>query len=183
VKEIKMEISQMMGFVMLLAVSTVGIIGASLFGHDGDVELSDGLSHGDSGPSLLSLRNLFLFGLGFGAAGAIATHLGMSLVMSCVFGGVSGLMTSLLGWLFYRTISKQQASTNTNTRSLIGSRATVSTRIPSGRMGQVVATDEHGSTVYLDARSSEGDHPFAEGDTVFITEASGNLVRVAKQLN
>jgi membrane protein implicated in regulation of membrane protease activity len=178
-----MEISQMMGFVMLLGISVLGILGASLFGHDGDVELSDGLSHGDSGPSLLSLRNLFLFGLGFGAAGAIATHLGMSLVFSCIVGAISGMVIAFVGWLFYRTISKQQASTNTDTRNLIGSRATVSTRIPAGRMGQVVATDEHGSTVYLDARSSEEDRSFTEGETVFIAEAAGNLVRVAKQLN
>lgn len=179
-----MELSQMMGFVMMLAVSTVGIIGASLFGHDGDVELNDGFSHGDNGPSLLSLRNLFLFGLGFGAAGAIATHLGLSLVLSCIVGASSGLLTALLGWLFYRTINKQQASTNTNTRNLVGSRATVTTRIPSGRIGQVVATDEHGSTIYLDARSSEVDRSFAEGDTVFIAAAAGNLVRVqATQLN
>jgi membrane protein implicated in regulation of membrane protease activity len=179
-----MEISQMMGFVMLLGTSVLGILGASLFGHDGDVELSDGLSHGDSGPSLLSLRNLFLFGLGFGAAGAIATHLGMSLVYSCIVGVANGLLTALLGWLFYRTISKQQASTNTDTRNLVGSRATVSIRIPAGRVGQVVTTDEHGGTIYLDARSSEADRPFAEGETVFIMEAAGSLVRVqATQLN
>lgn len=180
-----MEISQMMGFVMLLGISVLGILGASLFGHDGDVELmSDGLSHGDSGPSLLSLRNLFLFGLGFGAAGAIATHLGMSLVYSCIVGAVSGLVIAFVGWLFYRTISKQQASTNTDTRSLVGSRATVATRIPAGRVGQVVTTDEHGSTIYLDARSSEAARTFAEGETVFIAEAAGNLVRVqATQLN
>lgn len=175
-----MEISQMMGFVTLLAVSTMGIIGASLFGHDGDVELSDGFSHGDSGPSLFSLRNLFLFGLGFGAAGAISTHLGMSLVMSCVTGAGMGMVIALLGWLFYRTISRQQVSTNTNTGDLIGSRATVATRIPVGQMGQVVTTDRNGSTIYLTARSSEAGQSFAEGETVCIVEAAGNLVRVTK---
>lgn len=175
-----MEISQMMGFVMLLAVSAVGIIGASLLGHDGDVELSDGFSHGDSGPTLLSVRNLFLFGLGFGAAGAIATHLGMSLVMSCVAGAVTGVVIALLGWMFYRTISQQQVSTNTNTGDLVGSRATVSTRIPSGQVGQVVATDKNGATIYLTARSSVADQSFPEGEIVRIVEAAGNLVRVSK---
>ncbi len=178
-----MEISQMMGFVMLLGVSTLGIIGASLLGHDSDVELSDGFSHGDSGPSLLSLRNLFLFGLGFGAVGAIATHLGSSLVISCIAGAATGLVIALLGWLFYRTISRQQVSTNTNTGDLVGSRATVATRIPVGQMGQVVTTDKNGSTIYLSARSSEEGRSFVDGETVYIVEAAGSLVRVAKQSN
>lgn len=176
-----MEISQMVGFLMLLGVSALGIIGASFFGHDGDIELSDGFSHGDSGPSLLSVRNLFLFGLGFGSAGAIATHLGLSLVWSCVTGAVFGFVVALVGWWFYSTISRQQVSTNTNTRNLIGRQATVSTRIPVGQMGQVVTSDEHGSTVYLDARSSEEGASFAVGDPVNIVYAAGNQVRVAKQ--
>ena len=170
----------MMGFMMLLGISVLGIFGASLFGHDGDVELSDGLSHGDSGPSLLSIRNLFLFGLGFGAAGAIATHLGMSLVFSCIVGATTGLVIAFVGWLFYKTISKQQASTNTNTKNLVGNSASVSTRITAGRMGQIVTTDEHGSSIYLYARSSEEGQSFTEGETVIISEAEGNLVRVIK---
>jgi membrane protein implicated in regulation of membrane protease activity len=173
-------ISQMMGFVTLLAVSIAGIIGASLVGHDGDVELSDGLSHGDSGPSLLSLRNLFLFGLGFGAAGTISTHLGLSLMMSCVAGASLGVVIALLGWIFYRTLSRQQVSTNNNTVDLVGSWATVATRIPAGQMGQVVTTDKSGGTVYLTARSSEAGQSFAEGETVRIVEAAGSLVRVTK---
>jgi membrane protein implicated in regulation of membrane protease activity len=176
----ELQLSQMAGFMLLLGISVVGLIGASLFGHDGDIGDTDGLSHGESGPSLLSLRNLFLFGLGFGSAGAIATHLGASIVLSCVAGAVTGLVVAFVGWLFYRTISKQQATTNTNTVSLVGSRAVVSTHIPVGRMGQVVTNDQHGSTMYLDARASDANSSFAEGETVSIVFAAGNSVRVSK---
>lgn len=175
-----MAISQMMGFMLVLGTSVFVLVIMSFFGHD-DIEVSHGLTDGDHGPSLLSVRNLFLFAAGFGAAGGIATHLGYAVVPACLWGGLSGVVTALLGWLFYRTISNQQSSTNTNTRSLIGRRATVSTHIPAGQVGQVVTTDPHGSTIYLDARSSEEGQVFAEGEAVRITDAAGNLVRVAKQ--
>lgn len=178
-----MEISQMTGFMLVLGVSALCLVGSHMFGHDGDISAdgSDDVSHDGDGPSLLSFRNLFLFGLGFGAAGAIATHLGLSLVLSCIAGLAAGVIVALIGWWFYRTIGRQQATTNTNTQNLVGRRATVSTYIPIGQMGQVVTTDEYGSTVYLVARSSIEGQSFVAGETVSIVEAAGNLVRVARQ--
>lgn len=178
-----MQISQMSGFVLVLLVSTLFLVGTSLFGHGDDVDLSDGLSNGDSGPDLLSLRNLSLFGLGFGSVGAIATHMGATLVMSCAAGTGSGLVFAFVGWMFYKTINRQQASSNTNTGTLVGKQATVSAHIAAGQVGQVIATDTFGSTIYLDARSQEDGRVFAEGEQVYILQAAGNLVRVAKQMN
>lgn len=171
---------------MVLLVSCVlFFVLSSMFGHDdggGDVSDDGGLTHGDNGPSLLSLRNLLLFGIGFGAAGAVATHMGYSLIASSLAGFVFGMTVALAGWWFYRAIGRQQGSTNTDTRNLIGKPALVTTHIPPGRMGQVAAQDEYGGRVYLDARSNEGVE-INEGEPVIITEAFGNTVTVAKPVH
>lgn len=176
------QLSQMGGFLTLLAVSVVAFALMSAFGHgDGEISDHDGISSGENGPSLLSLRNLFLFGVGFGAAGSIATHLGYSLIGSSLIGFVFGCVVALIGFWFYRTISQQQATTNTDTRNLVGKRATVTTRIPTGRMGQVSTEDEHGGTIYLNAHT-EGDLSFEQGVSVVIAEATGNTVVVSRPI-
>jgi membrane-bound ClpP family serine protease len=71
------------------------------------------------------------------------------------------------------------STSNTDTRNLVGKKATVSTYIPQGRMGQIVTQDEHGGTVYLNART-EADHDIDQGAQVVITEASGGMVIVAR---
>jgi membrane protein implicated in regulation of membrane protease activity len=172
-------LSQMGGFFTLLMASLLCFVLSSAFGHGDDGgDAGDGISTGDNGPSVLSLRNLFLFGIGFGAAGSVATHLGYPLVISSVCGVVFGVSIALAGFWFYRTISRQQATTNTDTRNLVGKKATVSAHISQGRMGQIVTQDEHGGTVYLSALSS-GAHDISQGTQVVITEASGGTVTVA----
>jgi membrane protein implicated in regulation of membrane protease activity len=175
-------LSQMRGFFTLLVISVLFFVLSSHFGHDdggGEMDGDVGVTSGDNGPSLLSLRNLFLFGVGFGAAGSVATHLGYSLIVSSIIGVGFGAVVALIGFWFYRTISRQQATTNTDTRNLVGKKATVSTYIPQGRMGQIVTQDEHGGTVYLNART-EADHDIDQGAQVVITEASGGMVIVAR---
>lgn len=175
-------LSQMGGFFTLLIASVLFFVLSSHFGHDdggGDTGGDGGITSGDNGPSLLSLRNLFLFGVGFGAAGCVATHLGYSLIISSIFGVVFGAIVAFIGFWFYRAISRQQATTNTDTRNLVGKKATVSTHIPQGRMGQIVTQDEHGGTVYLNART-EADYDVDQGMQVVITEASGGTVTVAR---
>lgn len=177
------QLSQMGGFFTLLGISVFAFALMSAFGH-GDVEIGDhdGISSGENGASLLSLRNLFLFGIGFGASGLIATHLGYSLIWSSVIGIVFGGFVAFIGFWFYQTISRQQATTNTDTRNLIGKRATVTTHIPIGRFGQVTTQDEHGSTVYLTAHA-DGNISFEQGTSVIIIEASGNTVTVTRPLS
>ncbi len=177
-------LSQMGGFLTLLGASALFFILASLFGGDDSGGGDDGseMSHGDDGPSFLSIRNLYLFGMGFGAAGAIATHMDVSLVWAIIIGCCFGLLMAAIGWLFFRSVAKQQASTNTSTHSLIGKTAVVSSYIPAGRMGQVSAHDEHGSRVYLDARGEQG-CAYNEGDTVRIIDSIGHMVTVATKTN
>ncbi len=176
-----MEFSQMSGFISVLVVSSFFFAMSSFFGHDdGNVDSGDsGSTHGENGPSILSLRNFFLFGIGFGAAGSVATDMGYSLMWSSVAGFSFGVVVAFVGWLFYRTIGRQQATSNTNTRTLVGKKATVSTFIPSGRVGQVAAQDQYGNRMYLDARSSDGTD-LNEGEVVTIIDAVGNSATVAK---
>ena len=174
-------LSQMAGFMTLLIASTLFFALSSVFGHDdGGADAGDGVTHGDNGPSLLSLRNLLLFGIGFGAAGSVATHLGYSLMLASSAGAAFGVVVTFLGLMFYRAIGRQQATSNTNTQKLIGRKAVVTTQIPLGRLGQVSMRDELGGTVYLDARSGEST-TIEQGELVYITDAAGSLVTTSRQ--
>ncbi len=142
------------------------------FGHDhgGDGE-SDGLM-----TNLFTLRNFFIFALGFGASGAIAARLGANDLIASIWGLVAGVLLALLGSALYRAMRGQQASSLTHSNALVGKRAKVLTAIPSGGRGEITTTNAQGTTVALPARSSSGE--IVQNTIVNITAMDGDTATV-----
>lgn len=160
-----------------------------VFGGHGDADTSDmdggdvhGHDHdGDDGqsPSIFSLRSILLFGVGFGSVGALTAKFGGTIVLSCVLGILSGVGLAAIGWFIFRTLYRQQASTTTDTTSLVGKQAFVNEAIPPGGIGQVRATNIYGQAIYLSA-TCEDSSGVKEGTGVTITQAHGAQVVVRK---
>ncbi|MEK7584530.1 MAG: hypothetical protein AAB490_04755, partial [Patescibacteria group bacterium] len=70
------------------------------FGH-GDVD-AGGMDHGADGhgsaPSVFSIRTFMLFGVGFGAAGAIAKHSGYTVLGASLWGILLGVVMAAIGY-------------------------------------------------------------------------------------
>jgi hypothetical protein len=126
------------GFLFLLLSFAVGEI-SDLFGgldvdHDHDVA-HDG-DHG-AGPSPFSTRVLAMFVTAFGAAGALATHYGLSPVPASGVGLVSGMVFGSVVYAFARLLHGQQASSQVKAAEFIGAPARVIVAIPAQGLGQV----------------------------------------------
>ena len=76
--------------------------------HDLDHGGADG-HHGHSMSNIFSIRNLFLFGVGFGAVGAVARYYGFSMMVSSVFGTATGFVFAALGYFLFRALYAQQS--------------------------------------------------------------------------
>jgi membrane protein implicated in regulation of membrane protease activity len=147
-------------------------------GHAGDIAHGAGdVSHHDAAgtPKIFSIRVIMLFGMGFGAVGAIARYTGSTIAMSSVWGALSGVVLGAAGYFFFSMIFHQQASTPMISSSLVGKSAEVMTAIPANGLGQILTTDNYGRNVYLTARSDDGS-AVASNTTVTIASVSGNVV-------
>lgn len=121
---------------------------------------------------VLSLKNLLLFGIGFGALGGIATYLGAGPLLASGAGLLTGVGMVVLGVLFYRAVRGQQANSSTSLNNLIGKTAVVSTRIPVQGMGEITTQNEHGTQIHLTAQSESSE--IQEGTVVIITAFAGS---------
>ena len=160
--------------------------GADL-GHEGlegggDVAHSGGdvSQHDVTGiPKVFSIRVIMLFGMGFGAIGAITRYAGASMAYSSLYGFLSGIVFGAVGYFFFRMIFHQQASTPMISGSLAGTTAEVITAIPANGLGQVLASDNYGRNIYLAARSEDG-LAIPAITSVTIISFSGSTVIVKK---
>ncbi|OGF58400.1 MAG: hypothetical protein A2Y62_15040 [Candidatus Fischerbacteria bacterium RBG_13_37_8] len=147
-------------------------------GGDHDVAAAD--HHFADSPKVLSLRILMLFGMGFGAAGAIASYYDSSMIASSAWGFFSGIVLAALGWFILRIFFQQQASTPMTTGSLVGKSAEVIVAIPANGLGQILSSDNYNRNVYLSARS-ESNEPIPLNTMVEIVSISGNSAVVKKK--
>ncbi len=127
------------GFLFLLLSFVIGEI-ADLMGgvevdHDHDVA-HDGDPMG-AGPSPFSTRVLAMFVTAFGAAGAIATHYGMTPLPASGIGIVSGVACGAVVYAFARMLHGQQAASQIRSAEFIGQTARVIVAIPKDGVGQV----------------------------------------------
>ncbi len=171
-------------FLVIFIVCALFFIVASLLGHHGDVDVhadaGGDASHdgGSEGPTIFSFRSLMLFGVGFGAAGAIARYLDAGMLTSSMWGSAAGLLSAVLGFLLYRFLWKQQSTTTTDTGSLVGKKARVTVAIQPGEPGEVVAQNEFGATIYLSAQGEDRGSSFPIGKEVTVQTVSGKFVSV-----
>ena len=150
-------------------------------GHDITHGGADASHHDVTGtPKIFSLRILMLFGMGFGAVGAITRYYGSSIAYSSLWGFLSGAVFGTVGYFFFSIIFHQQASTSMIADSMVGKKAEIVTAIPQNGLGQVLTTDNYGRNVYLAARSEDG-APLPANTTVIIVSVSGNSAIVKKE--
>jgi len=147
---------------------------------DHDVDFHDGGDgHGgghDDIPRFLSLRNIFLFGVGFGAVGAISASYGYPTLVSNILGVLSGFVSALIGWGMFVMLYKQQGSTTQNMSKLIGKSGRVTIKIPTSGVGQILVENEYGTPTHVTAESLSGFLPV--GKTVSVVKLIGDRVQV-----
>jgi membrane protein implicated in regulation of membrane protease activity len=160
-------------------------------GGDADVGVETGdVAHGVSPeidhrrkPGKLSLRSLLLFGVGFGAGGAIAATLGIHVVFSSIIGALCGIIFAGLGWHVFNFVYVEGPSNITTLNSLVGKTAKVTIRIPGGKeIGEVRIEDASGGEIYLPAMNLEGSE-LQIGEEVTIHQIEGRTVIVWENPN
>lgn len=173
---------QMSVFLLILAGCLLFFVLIASFGGDasgGDADAGVG-GHDDGGiftSNILAVRNLFLFGAGFGAGGAIATYLGCGVVASSAWGiGVGVCMVVVVVW-FYALVRRQQSNTVSSPEALVGKHAVVVTEIPENGIGEISATNEYGALVYIVARTRSGE--ISIGEKVIVKSVEGHTATVA----
>src|SRR5438067_1058080 len=86
------------------------MVGGFLFGHDHD-GADHGIDHGDIATiSIFSVKVIATFGMGFGAAGAVAAYYKQDNLVSSLIGIVFGFLLAGTMYLFLNLIARQQAS-------------------------------------------------------------------------
>jgi membrane protein implicated in regulation of membrane protease activity len=143
-------------------------------GHDGH---DGGLGHdGDMTSDILNIRNLIIFGVGFGAAGFIAQRLGQNPFVSSFWGLGFGVVMIVAAATFYHNIRKQESNSLADHGTLVGKRASVTTTIPESGYGEVSTANAFGAAVNLTAQSQDGAH--MAGSIVEIVTVVGNTATV-----
>src|SRR3989344_1147738 len=142
-------------WILLGSVAAIAILHAL----GGDNHDGAGLAHdGDAVSEILNLRNLMIFGVGFGAAGFIAHSLGQGPIMASFWGLGFGAVMVTVAALFYHSIKQQQSNSLSDHGTLVGKKANVIIDIPESGLGEVSTSNAFGSAVNLTAQSQDGAH-------------------------
>lgn len=175
-------------FLAIMIVGTLFFAASVFFGGDDhdfghhDVDLDHGdvdFDHEHGGPGLLSIRNLMLFMVGFGAAGAIATHYGFSLAVASFFGALTGLAFAVLGLLLFRVLHQQQSNSLVSDRAFVSKAARVTVAIRPGELGQIVTQSDQGGDRYWSAQTTGTRKVIGVGEVVTIESIVGDTAIVA----
>ncbi len=130
-------------------------------------------------PSFLSLRFLLAFMSGFGVTGAIATHLGQSVLPSSAYGVGTGLVMWIVVYGFVSILSSQQASINVTEADFVGKEAHVTLEIPAGGCGQV--SMQIGESTFTKIAKTADGSSVPENARVAITGIVGPVALVEKK--
>lgn len=132
---------------MLIAMACGLLLGASFLAFD-DIDVGDALDFTDDGGSgWFSLRALLLFGLGFGAAGALMRNSGADIITSSLIAVLFGMVLYLVGVGIARLLIKQESSSQRNLANLEGKLGVVNAPMNDGDTipGMARFVDEFGA--------------------------------------
>lgn len=153
------------------------MVGGFLFGHDHDAAHDHGFDHGDAATiSIFSMKVVATFGMGFGAAGTIASYYHQDTLISSLIGVVSGFVLASVMWLFLNMLSKQQSTSLVETNTLVGQTGTVTIAIEKNGSGEV-AISAAGNYGTYSARSLSA-KSIAKGKSIRVIQTSGSLLLV-----
>ena len=160
------------GFVFLL----ISLLFGEIFEHfEGGFDHD--LDHG--GPGFFSTRIMSVFITAFGGFGAVATHYGLSPLVSSGIGFGSGAFFASLIYAFARFLYGQQASTDVRSADLVGQTARVIVAIPASGVGQVRC--RLGEELIDKIARAHDQKAIAENTVVRIDEVLGETVIVRRQ--
>lgn len=175
----------MLVFVAIAIAAFMIVAGGFLFGHDHDFD--HGVDHDVSHEAgvdthgiigIFSLRVVFTFVMGFGAAGAIALYYGAGYPVASLVGVAAGMVLAALMYGIMLLFIEQQASSVTPTDSLLGCTGTVIVPIDKDSMGEVgvsVGGEYHTFT----ARAHDCG-PLGKGSAVRVVAVAGSILTVDK---
>jgi membrane protein implicated in regulation of membrane protease activity len=157
----------------------------ALFGADHDIDVDvdadvdvglDGFEAG--GPSVLSLKLILIFLIGFGLCGFLSAYFKTQThhVILALIGGSAIWFVSYqaLSWLY-----RQQSSSHVRGVSFVGQEAKVTVPIPKAGSGEVFCRIEEGNkSIYLNARAQDSEKEYQKGQTVTIRSVEGTTAIV-----
>lgn len=145
-------------------------------GHGG-MDAGSGTHHGVTTSELFSIRNIALLAAGFSGASIIARNADVGVIGTNI-AGICGAFIMVAGgiWLF-RVVRRQESNSIISNVSLVGKTAMVTTTIPEDGYGEVALGNDHGVSVSLTARSSDGSM-IRTGAQVKIAAVAGNIATV-----
>jgi membrane protein implicated in regulation of membrane protease activity len=157
-------------FLAIAAICSVGALVSMVLGDLVDLDST----HDHSFGWLFSLQSLFLFGTGYGAAGAIAQTIGLPPIVT---GLVAGIALAYVGYYVSASLRKQESDSTPTEWDLVGAPAIVTHRIAPGFAGQVRALNKRGHITYITAQAAE---PLEESALVKVVNVVGNQAIVEK---
>lgn len=140
--------------------------------HDSDGQ-HDG---GNIVKEFFSIRSILLFGLGFGAVGAIGSELKLGFVLIQLLAVASGIFFAWIGIKIFRFLRNQDVTTTTSMAELEGLSGRITTTIPTGGVGEVLIRDMRGEMRYLRVRSEDGESITNDQNVEVVSVAAGDLV-------
>jgi membrane protein implicated in regulation of membrane protease activity len=165
----------MIVFVILAVVGLVLLLISAFFGFFGDdIEAAPEVEGG--GPHFLSLRSIAVFLTAFGTVGAIARYYNLPVMLSSLWGVLSGAAMSGIYIFALQMVRSQEASSLIEDRELVGLSGRVTVAIPADGFGEVSCTAKSQTTRRM-ARSKNR-QAIAEGAIVRITELQGDVLLV-----
>jgi membrane-bound ClpP family serine protease len=172
----------MLIFISIAVAAFIVVAGSFLFGHDAEHDVDHGdLGHDADGEATISIFSTKVIGtllMGFGAAGAIGKHYGMSPEGASLVGLLCGLALSGAMYLILGVFYRQQASSLVATSSAVGLSGTVTVSIGPGALGEVGITVDGLYNTYL--ASSHDGSTIPKGQTVRVIKTVGSQLVVQK---
>jgi len=167
-------------FVSIAVAAFLVMCGGLFFGHDDAAMDQADADAGEAEPtvSIFSTKVLAALFMGFGAAGAIATHYGADYIQASLIGLAAGLLLAGAMYLVMGLFYRQQASSLTPTSAAVGCSGTVTVTIGEGEAGEIGLTLE-GQYRTFSATSADG-KAVAKGQAVRVVRTLGSHLVVER---
>jgi hypothetical protein len=139
----------------------------------------------EAGPSMLSIRLLLFFTVGFGVFGVIAMTVFNWTGIYAIFAAVAGAFVCyFVAYYVLKLLWKQQVSTQFSVGSLVGCDALVVQKIPAGGIGEIKAKCPNtGLEKYVSAKAADVKQSIDKGEIVTVKNILASTCIVEKIQN
>ena len=138
---------------------------------------------GQASPSILSLRLLLFFVLGFGVFGVIAMKaFNRTGIVAILIAIVGAFLCYIVAYRILKALWKQQISTQFSINSLIGTEALIVQKILPGGIGEIKGRcPKTGLENYVSARATTAEQSFEKGEIVVVESVVASVCMVQKK--